>query len=95
MWGPKKQNGYKFNNPNLDVKVKAWVQQFYFKFYPTNEKITNNEFGLRLCWDIVAKHKSKQVDCLTLGLDIAKEKVWREHWEAIVENVNKYVKVEG
>jgi len=23
MWGPKKQNGYKFNNPNLDVKVKA------------------------------------------------------------------------
>jgi hypothetical protein len=23
MWGSRKQNGYRSNNPNLDVKVKA------------------------------------------------------------------------
>jgi hypothetical protein len=28
-------------------------------------------------------------------LDITKEKAWRERWEATIENVNKYVKVEG
>ncbi len=61
MWGPKKQNGYKSNNPNLDVKVKAQAEELYFKFYPTNEKITNNEFGYKLCWDIVRDHKGKQV----------------------------------
>lgn len=95
MWGPNKQNGYKSNNHNLDVKVKAQAKKLYFKFYPTNEKITNNEFGCKLCWDIVAKHKYKQVNWSAFGLDIAKEKARKEHRKAIVENVSKYVKVEG
>ncbi len=95
MWSPKKQNGYKSNNPNLDVKVKAQAEELYFKFYPTNEKITNNEFGHKLFWDIVAKHKGKQVNWSTFGLDIAKQKAWKERQKIVVENVSKYVKVEG
>jgi hypothetical protein len=83
------------NNLDLDVKVKAWAEELYFKFYPTNEKITNNEFGHKLCWGIIVEHKGKQVNWLALGLDITKEKAWRERWEATVENVSKYVKVEG
>lgn len=79
MWGLNKQNGYKSNSHNLDVKVKEQAGKLYFKFYLTNEKITNNEFGCKLCWDIVAKHKSKQVNWSALGLDIAKEKTRKEH----------------
>ncbi len=60
--GFKEQNGYMSNNLDLDVKVKAWVEELYLIFYPTNEKITNNEFGHKLCWGIVAKHKGKQVN---------------------------------
>jgi hypothetical protein len=82
-------------NLDVKVKVKARVEELYFKFYPTNEKITNNEFGHKLCWDIVANHKGKQVNWSTFGLDIAKEKARRERQKVVVENVNKYVKVEG
>ncbi len=49
----------------------------------------------KLCWCIIAKHKSKQVNWSTLGLDIAKEKTQKECKKVVVENVNKYVKVEG
>jgi len=28
MWGPNKQNGYKSNNYNLDVKVNAQAKKF-------------------------------------------------------------------
>jgi hypothetical protein len=95
MWGLKKQNGYKFNNPNLDVKVKAQAEELHFKFYPINEKITNNKFGYKFCWDIVAEDRGKQVNWSTFGLDIAKENSWKECQEAAIENVSKYVKVKG
>jgi len=62
MWGPRKQNGYRSNNHDLDVKVKARVEELYFKFYLVNEKITNNEFGHKLCWDIVTEHKGRQIN---------------------------------
>jgi hypothetical protein len=55
MWSLRKQNGYKSNNLDFDVKVKAQGKELYFKFYPTNEKITNNEFGHKLCWGIVVE----------------------------------------
>ncbi len=55
MWSPRKQNGYMSNNLDLIVKVKARAKELYFKFYPTNEKITNNEFGHKLCRGIVVE----------------------------------------
>jgi hypothetical protein len=52
MFGLKKVNGYKSNNHEIDPEVKMQIEKFYFKFYPTNEKITNNEFGHKLCWGL-------------------------------------------
>jgi hypothetical protein len=46
----------------------------YSKFYPTNEKITNNEFGHKLYWGIVAKQKVIPVNWASFGLEVAKEK---------------------
>ncbi len=57
VFGPKKANGYKSNNLDFDPKVKMQAKKLYSKFYPTNEKITNNEFGHKLYWGIVAKQK--------------------------------------
>jgi hypothetical protein len=57
VFGLKKANGYKSNNPDVDPKVKMQAKKLYSKFYPTNEKITNNEFGHKLYWGIVAKQK--------------------------------------
>ncbi len=51
--------------------------------------------GINFVGGIIAEHKGKQVNWLALGLDITKEKAWRERWEATIENVSKYVKVEG
>ncbi len=55
MFGPKKANGYRSNNLDLNPEVKMQVEELYFKLYPTNEKITNNEFGDKLYWGIVAE----------------------------------------
>jgi hypothetical protein len=51
VFGPKKANGYRSNNHDLDPKVKMQVEKLYSKFYPTNEKITNNEFGQTILED--------------------------------------------
>jgi len=55
MFGPKKADGYRSNNLDLDPEVKMQVEELYFKLYPINEKITKNEFGDKLYWGIVAK----------------------------------------
>jgi hypothetical protein len=57
VFGPKKANGYRFKNHDLDIEVKMQAEKLYSKFYPTNEKITNNEFGHKLYWGIVANRK--------------------------------------
>jgi hypothetical protein len=57
VFGPKKANGYRSNNPDLDLEVKMQAKELYSKFYLTNEKVTNNEFGHKLYWGIVAKQK--------------------------------------
>ncbi len=49
----------------------------YSKFYPTNEKITNNEFGHKLYWGIVAKQKVVPMNWVSLGLEVAKDKARR------------------
>lgn len=74
MFGLKKANDYRSNNPDLDPKVKMQVKQLYSKLYPTNEKITNNEVGHKLYWGIVAKQKVVPVNWASLGLEVAKEK---------------------
>jgi hypothetical protein len=38
VFGLKKANGYRSNNPDLDPEVKMQVEELYFKFYPTNKK---------------------------------------------------------
>jgi hypothetical protein len=48
VFGLKKANGYRSNNPDLDLEVKMQVEKLYSKFYPINEKITNNEYGHKL-----------------------------------------------
>jgi len=55
MFGPKKANGYRSNNPDFNPEVKIQVEELYSKFYSANEKITNNEFGHKLYWGIMAK----------------------------------------
>jgi hypothetical protein len=55
MFGLKKANGYRSNNLDLNPKVKMQAEELYSKFYSANEKITNNEFGHKLYWGIVAK----------------------------------------
>jgi hypothetical protein len=54
--------------------VKVWLKKIYFKIYLANEKIINNEFGHKLCWDIVAQWKGVLIKWSTLSLDMAKEK---------------------
>jgi hypothetical protein len=53
------------------------AEELYSKFYPINEKITNNEFGHKLYWGIVAKRKVVPVNRAFFGLEVAKEKVRR------------------
>jgi hypothetical protein len=77
MFGPKKANGYRSNNLDLDPKVKMQVEELYFKLYPTNEKIKNNEFGDKLYWGIVVERKVVLVNWASLGLEVAKEKAQR------------------
>ncbi len=48
VFGPKKANGYRSNNPNFDLEVKMQTKELYFKLYLINEKITNNKFGHKL-----------------------------------------------
>ncbi len=62
MFGLKKANGYRSKNLNLDLEVKMQAKQLYSKFYLTNEKITNYEFGHKLYWGIVAKQKAIPVN---------------------------------
>jgi len=57
LFGPKKVDGYRSNNPTLDLEVKMQAEELYFKFYLINEKITNNEFGHKVYWGIVAERK--------------------------------------
>jgi hypothetical protein len=58
VFGPKKANDHRSNNPDLDPEMKIQAKKLYSKFYPTNEKITNNEVGHKLYWRIVAKRKA-------------------------------------
>jgi hypothetical protein len=74
VFGLKKANSYRSNNPNLDLEVKMRTEELYFKFYPTNEKITNNEFGHKLYWGIVVEQKAIPMNSASLGLEVAKEK---------------------
>jgi len=60
VFGPKKANGYKSNNPDFDPKVKMQTKKLYSKFYPTNEKITNNEFGHKLYWGFLSMHNPQK-----------------------------------
>jgi len=50
------------------------TEELYFKFYLTNEKITNNEFGHKLYWGIVVEQKAIPMNSASLGLEVAKEK---------------------
>jgi hypothetical protein len=50
------------------------AEKLYSKFYPTNEKITNNEFGHKLYWGILANRKVVPVNSASFGLEVAKEK---------------------
>ncbi len=77
VFGPKKANGYRSNNPNLNPEVNMQDEELYSKFYPTNEKITNNEFGQKLYWGIMAKQKDVPVNWASLGLEVAREKARR------------------
>ncbi len=77
MFGLKKANGYRSNNPDLDPEVKMRVEELYFKLYPTNEKIINNEFGHKLYWGIVVERKAIPMNWASLGLEVAKEKARR------------------
>jgi hypothetical protein len=38
MFGLKKANGYRSNNPYFNHDVKMQAKELYSKFYPTNEK---------------------------------------------------------
>jgi len=38
MFGPKKANGYRSNNPDFNPEVKIQVEELYSKFYSANEK---------------------------------------------------------
>jgi hypothetical protein len=73
MFGPKKANGYRSSNLDLTPEVEKRAKKLYFKFYPTNEKIINIEFGHKLCWGIVA-NMHIAVNWTLLGLNITKEK---------------------
>jgi hypothetical protein len=55
LFGPKKANGYRSSNPDLNPKAKMQAEKFYSKFYLINEKIINNEFGHKLYWGIVVE----------------------------------------
>jgi hypothetical protein len=74
VFGLKKADNYRSNNPNLDPEVKMRTEELYFKFYLTNEKITNNEFGHKLYWGIVVEQKAIPMNSASLGLEVAKEK---------------------
>jgi hypothetical protein len=74
MFGPKKANGYRSNNLDLTPEVAKQAKKLYFKFYPKNEKIINNEFVHKLCWGVVANMKNIAVNWTLLGLNITKEK---------------------
>ncbi len=74
LFGPKKVNGYRSNNLDLTLEMKKQVEELYFKFYPTNEKFINNEFGHKFCWGVVGKRKNIAMNWALLRLNIAKEK---------------------
>ncbi len=78
VFGEKKQNGYKARNLDLLPEVKKRVDDLYRKFYPSNGKVTNNEYGRQLCWGIVAERKGVKVCWAALGLKVAKKKARRD-----------------
>lgn len=94
VFGEKKQNGYIAKNPDILPEVKKRVDELYQKFYPSNDKVTNSDYGHQLCWDVVAERKVVKVCWAVLGLKVAKEKARRDKNIGLGEDGHKVIKQE-